>query len=120
MANAPVLSTQTINGKSSFAVRPKGKVWANADNKIVPDGDESATVMVSNGADTLPLHEVQKFPNYREHFEPVNSGDSFPPTDDAEEVALQEAAAPVKRGPGRPKSTAQINADENAKAKGLS
>lgn len=103
MAYPPVLSRSSISGKASFAVRPKGMVWANDDGLLVPNGDETAAVKVSNGVETMPLHEVQKYPNYRDHFEPVNANDFFPPADDPEEKEAQEAAIPVaKRGKKAP------------------
>ena len=101
MNTVPVLSTQTIGGPGSFAVRPKGMIWADAEGNLVPNGHENASVKVSNGVDTLPLHEVQRFPNYRDHFEPVNAQDSFPPAGDPEEVAIQEAVRPKRGRPAK-------------------
>ena len=104
----PVLSTQTIGGKDSFPVQAKAKVWADADNNLVADGDEKAAILVAKEGESLSLHEVQKYPNYRDHFEPINGKNEFPPTDDAEEKEIQEAAAP-KRGPGRPPKAAVVS-----------
>ena len=103
ITTTPVTSTASVLGLASFAVRPKGMVWANDEGHLVHNGDKSARVKISNGIDNLAFHEVKKFPNYREFFEPVSASDSFPNADEAEhEAPLSDADVhPAKKGKGK-------------------